>query len=214
MNAPQRTIVGPMLVAALASLAFAFAGQAQTPRATLDTPGITTTPAATAPAATARPAHPVMNAEQLAVWNSPNMLRARAWLTEYCQTSKNCKPGDAEKYMAELENMSATQMKLWLMKFDEEEDQKQQQRAFYKQAQSAMLSQAKAADKATQKSYAAIEKEETQAANQEQTQLQEQQQNEQTMQDDKQLGPYTPYGQGMYPGMGDGLHYHFHLYPY
>ncbi|MGD9635196.1 MAG: hypothetical protein AB7G28_21825 [Pirellulales bacterium] len=155
-----------------------------------------------------------MTPEQEAIWNSPNMLRARAWLVEYCQTSKNCQPGDAEKYMAELENMSPTQMKLWLMKFDEEEDQKKQQRQFYQQAQTMMLKQAKSADVATQKSYSSIEKEETSAANEEQSEINEEQQNEQTMQDDKQLGPYTPYGQGMYPGGGDGIHYHFHLYPY
>lgn len=217
MNAPQRTIVGGMLLATCLCLALAFASHAQTQRPTLATPGITTTttPAATpAPAAAPRRAHPVMNAEQEAVWNSPNMLRARAWLQEYCATSKNCKPGDYDKYAAELESMSATQMKLWLLKFDEEEDQKQQQRAFYQQAQSTLMKQAKAADKATQQSYAAIDKEETQAANEEESQIQEQEQNEQQMQDDKQLGPYTPYGQGMYPGMGDGVHYHFHLYPY
>jgi hypothetical protein len=213
MNAPQRTIVGGMLIATLLCLALAFVSHAQTAR-----PAVTSQAAApqagSTPAATIRPAHPTMNAEQEAVWNSPNMLRARAWLQEYCATSKNCKPGDYEKFAAELENMSAMQMKLWLMKFDEEEDQKKQQRAFYQQAQNTLLKQAKNADAATQKSYAAIEKEETGAANQEQAQLQEQEQNEQQMQDDKQLGPYTPYGQGMYPGMGDGVHYHFHLYPY
>ncbi len=204
MITPQRKLVGGMLIATVACLALASASRGQFNSKTASTTAT--------PAATAKPAHPVMNAEQEAVWNSPNMLRARAWLQEYCATSKNCKPGDYEKFAAELENMSATQMKLWLLKFDEEEDQKQQQRAFYQQAQSTMLKQAKAADRATQKSYAAIETEETAAANQEQGQINEQRANEQQMQDDKQLGPYTPYGQGYYPGAG-GVHYHFHVYP-
>lgn len=209
MNAPQRKIVGGMLVVTVACLVLAMVGHAQTPRPTATAPAATPAPAQPAVAA-----HPVMNADQEAVWNSPNMLRARAWLQEYCATSKNCKPGDYQKFAVELENMSATQMKLWLLKFDEEEDQKSQQRQFYQQAQSTLLKQAKVADIATQKSYGAIEKEETGAANQEQSQINEEEQNEQQMQDDKQLGPYTPYGQGMYPGAGDGVHYHFHLYPY
>ena len=154
-----------------------------------------------------------MDAERAAIWNSPNMLRARAWLQEYCSTSAKVKPGEGEQYMNELQNMSAVQMKLWLMKFDEEEDRNKQQRAFYQQAQKTALGQAKAADQATQKSYSAIESEETGAANEAQSQINEQEANEQQNQDDKQLGPYTPYGQGMYPGDG-GVHYHFHLYPY
>ena len=103
--------------------------------------------------------------------------------------------------MNELEHMSPVQMKLWLMKFDEEEDQKKQQRAFYQQAQSTILKQAKAADKATQKSYSArSSRKRPAAANEAQSQINEQEANEQQNQDDKQIGPYTPYGQGMYPG--------------
>lgn len=201
MNTPQFKLVGGIVIVAVSCLAAAFTGHAQSTKPAAPT-------AAPAPTTNQTP----MTAEQAAIWNSPNMLRARAWLQEYCATSKNCKPGDAEKYMNELEHMSPTQMKLWLMKFDEEEDQKKQQRAFYQQAQSTIMKQAKAADRATQKSYGEIESEETSAANQEQSQLEEQEQNEQQMQDDKQLGPYTPYGQGYYPG--DGVHYHFHIYPY
>ena len=205
MNTPQRKLVGGMLVLTVSSLVAACASHAQTTR---PAPPVAPRPvAAAAPAEKQTP----MSAEQAAVWNSPNMLRARAWLQEYCATSKNCKPGDADKYMAELENMSATQMKLWLMKFDEEEDQKKQQRDFYQQAQATVMKQAKATDRATQKSYGEIESEETASANQEQSQIEEQEQNEQQNQDDKQMGPYTRYGQGYYPG--GGVHYHFHMYP-
>jgi hypothetical protein len=202
MNTPQRKLIGGMLVLTVSCLVAALSGHAQSTRPASPV-------AAPAPPAKQTP----MSAEQVAVWNSPNMLRARAWLQEYCATSKNCKPGDAEVYMAELEHMSPTQMKLWLMKFDEEEDQKKQQRAFYQQAQATVLKQAKSTDRATQKSYGEIESEETASANQAQSQIEEQEQNEQQNQDDKQMGPYTPYGQGYYPG-GGGVHYHFHVYPY
>lgn len=198
MIAPQRKLVGGMLIVTAACLASAFVSQAQTP-----------SPSGTAPATTSQAS---MDAERAAIWNSPNMLRARAWLQEYCATSAKVKPGEAQQYINELEHMSPVQMKLWLMKFDEEEDQKKQQNAFWKQAQSTALGQAKSADRATQKSYGAIEKEETGAANQEQGQINEEQANEQQNADNKQLGPYTPYGQGMYPGDG-GIHYHFHIYP-
>lgn len=218
MNSPQKKLIGGMLIATAACLGVALSSHAQF-RSSPAAPATTTTaasqPAATQPAAT-KPAVPAaeatMDPERAAIWNSPNMLRARAWLQEYCATSAKVKPGEAQQYLNELQNMSATQMKLWLLKFDEEEDRKQQQNAFWQQAHAAALGQAKTSDAATQKSYAAVETEENAAANQEQSQLSEEEQNEQAMQDTKQSGPYTPYGQGYYPG--GGIHYHFHIYPY
>ena len=207
MIAPQRKLVGGMLIVTAACLASAFVSYAQSPKP------LATTPAPMPQASQASPASQAsIDAERAAIWNSPNMLRARAWLQEYCATSDKVKPGEAQQYLDELEHMTPIQMKLWLMKFDEEEDQKKQQNAFWKQAQSTAMGQAKSADRATQKSYGAIEKEETGAANQEQGQINEQTANEQQNEDNKQLGPYTPYGQGAYPGAG-GIHYHFHIYP-
>jgi len=40
-----------------------------------------------APAMTGPSVGAPMDAEKEALWNSPDMLRARAWLTEYCNTS-------------------------------------------------------------------------------------------------------------------------------
>jgi hypothetical protein len=163
-----------------------------------------------APAMTGPSAAAPMDAEKDAIWNSPDMLRARAWLTEYCNTSAKCKPGDAEKFSNELQNMSATQMKLWLMKFDEEEQEKQQQTAFWKHVQGMAVSHAKSVNAATDKSLAAVETEETAAANQEQGRLNYEQQLEDTEGADKQLeagDAYNP-AQGYYPG--DGIHFHFH----
>jgi hypothetical protein len=218
MNAPQRRITGRMVIFTLSYFALPLVGSAQSTGPAATTPGITirstTAQSATSPTAAAPKAHAPMSAEQEAIWNSPNMLRARAWLQEYCETSKKVTPEEAQQYTDELEHMSPVQMKLWLLKFDEEEDQKKQQRAFYQQAQTVMLKQAKAADLATQKSDSEIESEETAAASEEQGQVNEQEANEQQNQDVKQAGPYTPYGQGYYPGAGGGIHYHFHLYPY
>jgi len=154
-----------------------------------------------------------MSAEREQIWNSPNMLRARAWLQDYCSKSARVTPEMARQYQTELQNMTPAQLKLWLLKFDHEEEQRQQQYAVFQQAHSRALSQAMAADRATQQSYAAINREQSQAAGEEQQQLNEQQQAEQTEQENKQIesaGPYGPYGS---PGYG-GVHYHFHLYPY
>ena len=116
--------------------------------------------------------------------------------------------------MTELQNLTPAQMKLWLLKFDQEEESRQQQYAFWEQAHNAAMSRAMAADQATQNSYSAINHEENQAAAGEQQQLNQQaadvQSNEQTKQIDSS-GPYGPNGYGPY-GYG-GIHYHFHLYP-
>jgi len=141
------------------------------------------------------------------------MLRARAWLDEYCSRSAKITPEEKQQYMTELQNLSPTQMKLWLMKFDQEEESRQQQHNMWEQAHSAALGRAMAADKATQKSYGAINKEETAAAGEAQQQVNEQTAVEQNAESNKQLevnGAYGPYG---YQGYG-GVHYHFHLYPY
>lgn len=199
MNALQRKLVGGMLVVTTSCLVAAIASHAQSPKPT--------------GAATPSTSAASMDSEKAAIWNSPNMLRARAWLQEYCATSAKVKPGEGQQYMNELQNMSATQMKLWLMKFDEEEEQKQQQHDFWQQAHSAALSQAKAADAATKRSYASIEEGQTVAAKHSESEIDEQRANEQAMQSEKQLGPDTTYGQGYYPGEA-GIHYHFHIYPY
>ena len=170
--------------------------------------------AGTAPTASAQSgSSAAMSAEREQIWNSPNMLRARAWLQDYCSKSARVTPEMARQYQTELQNMTPAQLKLWLLKFDHEEEQRQQQYAVFQQAHSRALSQAMAADRATQQSYAAINREQSQAAGEEQQQLNEQQQAEQTEQENKQIesaGPYGPYGS---PGYG-GVHYHFHLYPY
>lgn len=195
MNSMQHKLLSGALVIATLSLSVVFSSHAQT---------ATTTSASGSPSNS----QASMDAERAQIWNSPNMLRARAWLQDYCSTSAKVTPQDAQKYQTELENMTPVQMKLWLMKFDEEEDAKQQQQALWKHAHSAALSQAMAADRATQKSYSAINSEESQAAGEEEQQLNEETQNEQNLEGDKQIE------QGAYgPGAG-GVHYHFHLYPY
>jgi hypothetical protein len=171
-------------------------------------------PVAVAPAAQASAA---MDAERQQIWNSPNMLRARAWLQEYCDRSAKITPEEKQRYMSELENLSPVQMKLWLLKFDQEEEARRQQYAFWEQANTAALSRARSADQAAQQSYSAINRAENQAAAGEQQQLNQEAADVQSNEQTKQLegsGPYGPYGPYGYQGYGGGIHYHFHLYPY
>jgi hypothetical protein len=152
-------------------------------------------------------------AEREQIWNSPNMLRARAWLQDYCSKSAKVTPAMAKKYQQELENMSAAQLKLWLLKFDHEEEQKQQQYAMFQQAHSQMLSRAMSATQAARQSLADINKEQTAAAGQAQQQIEEQEEFSQSEAQNKQLENVGPYPYGYYGGYG-GMHVHYHFHPY
>lgn len=156
-----------------------------------------------------------MDAARAKVWNSPNMLRARAWLYDRISKSAKITPEEGQKYITTLESMTPDEMKLWLMKFDEEEEQRQQQYSFWQQSQQVLAKQANAEHRATQQGYANINTAETGAAQQEQGELNEEAQVRQERSMDNQFVPYGPYGPagGYYGGYGGGVHYHFHMYP-
>lgn len=182
-----------------------------------------------APAATAAPApqktQAELAAEREALWDSPDMLRARAWLKDFCSKSAKVTPEMAQAYQKELQNMSTTQLKLWLLKFDEEEQNRQAQYQMFQQANAAGLQQAMAAHKQTQQAYAALNQAESQSAQNAQGEINEQRANAQQSQENKQLemsagpygggyyggGTYGPYGGG-FPFGGGGVQYHYHLY--
>ena len=140
------------------------------------------------------------------------MLRARAWLQDYCSKSAKVTPEMAKKYQSELEHMTASQLHLWLLKFDHEEEQHQQQYTFWQQAHSQNLTRAMAANQAARQSYAAINQEQSEAAGVAEQQINEQQQFTESEQLNKQMQMSGPYGYGYYPGYG-GVHFHYHLIP-
>lgn len=159
------------------------------------------------------------------IWTSPQMLKARQWLADYCAHSAKVTPAEAKQYMSELEGMSATQMKLWLLKFQEHDEIQQQQYQAWQKAHQAALSQAIAMQKSIRESYSNINRDETEAAETEQKKLNQQQQEEFQMAQDKMqelntpgleapdyVGPYLGYGYPGYGGLG-GIHYHFHIHP-
>jgi hypothetical protein len=190
----------------------------------LSTDAVAQTPQSTAVAETVLENPTNMNPESAKIWNSPNMLRARAWLYDRISKSAKITPAEGEHYIKVLENMTPDEMKLWLMKFDEEEEQRQQQNAFWQQSQQALAGRAMAVHRATQQAYANLNQEETASAQQEQGQLNEQAAMRQDRAFENQFPPYGPYpyspygygfnpNYGFHPGYG-GTHYHYHIYPY
>lgn len=173
-------------------------------------------------------------AEREKIWNSPTMLKARAWVQEYCQRSAKITPAEAKQYMKELENLSPVQMKLWLLKFQHEEDMNRKQQADFELARRASLKQAMSVDKATQQDYANINRDENEAASTEERSLQVQAQNdaqrslakqEETSLDASNVdsfyngygGLYGDYGLGFsyrpLDGLGVAPHIHIHVHP-
>ena len=104
----SNSIVNPrftLLLAAAFSLAAMQAANAQT---------ITTGQPATTfvPGKSSTTAQAAMDAEREQIWNSPDMLRARAWLKDYCSKSAKVTPELAKEYETELANMTPKQMKI------------------------------------------------------------------------------------------------------
>jgi hypothetical protein len=156
-----------------------------------------------------------MAAERAQIWDSSDMLRARAWLKDYCSKSVKVTPEMAKQYETELANMTPNQMRLWLMKFDEEEQQRQQQYAMFQQGNAAGLKQAIAAHRQTQQGYAAMNQAQNAAAQNAQQQITEQRESAQNAQEDRSLyqtGPSYAYPYSFGPFGYGGIHYHYHLY--
>jgi hypothetical protein len=65
-----------------------------------------------------------IEAERKKIWKSDEMLAARAWLEDYIQKSAKISDAQGKKYLAELRAMSPDQMKLWLIKFQRQREQR------------------------------------------------------------------------------------------
>lgn len=184
-------------------------------------PAPTTKPAA---AATPAPYHAGANAatdaERAKIWESPQMLRARAWVKDYCAHSAKITPAEAKEYEAELANLSPKQMKLWLLKFQHEEEMIQQQQQMFNNSRQADVQQAMSLHKQMKKSYADINKDETAAAQTAESSVKQQQEfaqqdslqktaDQDAAATDMLTQPFGGYGG--YGGYGYGdVHYHFH----
>jgi hypothetical protein len=175
--------------------------------------GLPAVPSASAPATTT--ADSGTAAEREEIWNSPSMLRARAWVQDYCAKSAKVTPEEAKEYMTELENLSPKQMKLWLLKFQHEEEMIQQQQAAFEQSRQASLNQAISVNRATQQAYNDINEEETRAAQQAQQSINTQQKQafERGLEKQEDLNSYSAGGWGYGAGWGSPYGYYGGMYP-
>jgi hypothetical protein len=207
--------------AATVLVGFGAVASSQTPTPTQRTsPGVTIATAGSSAA---------MDAEREQIWNSPTMLRARAWVQEYCAASAKITPEEAKQYMTELQNLSPTQMKLWLLKFDHEEASIRQQQAAFNQTRMAGVSAAQGYQRQTQQELAAVNRDENEAAAEAQQSINTQQQlaSERQLQNtaDRDAteaaqaqslnwgwGGYPYGGYGFVPG-GYGGDVHIHVHP-
>ena len=70
-----------------------------------------------------------LDAEREKVWNSKEMLEARAHLDLYFKRSAKITSEQAEKYMADLRAKSPEQMQIWLIQYQEQRALVQQEEA-------------------------------------------------------------------------------------
>jgi hypothetical protein len=163
--------------------------------------------------------HPDVEAERAKIWNSPQMLRARAWLKEHDADSAKVTPEEAKEHQEELANLTPKQMKLWLLKFQHEDEIRQQQQALFNAQRQAQVQQAMAAHQQMKQAYANINADANQAAKNVEGSIQQQQ--EFAQQDGLQKNadrdaavnnllapPFLGWGAYGY-GYG-GVHYHFY----
>lgn len=217
MNRPVMSYCcSAVLILGFVSVAASQPGGAGTPLPSATGLGTTSSTAST----------PAMDAERAKIWNSPTMLRARAWVQEYCARSAKITPAEAQQYMTELSQLTPVQMKLWLLKFDHEEETIRQQQAAFNASRQGSVQAAMGMRQETEKAYADINRDETEAAQNEQQSINTEQQEatERGLQntadrdaavDSMENGPLygAGYGYGfggLYGGGDYHLHYHVH----
>ena len=86
------------------------------------------------------PASADVDAQREQIWNSPEMLTARAWMETYFERSAKISDEQAKKYMDGLKTMYPDQMKLWLVKFQADRESSKQQVETQRQARHQSIS--------------------------------------------------------------------------
>lgn len=153
------------------------------------------------------------DAQRKKVWNSPAMLRARAWLEDYFAASAKITPEEAQEYRDHLRAMSSVQMKLWLLKFDEEERSRKQTEVAAQAARRFTVGEDQAA---LQQQQIAADRYNREASNgamiaQQRIESQQERQN-QVIAQRASPAPYGPYG--FYPYSGFSPYSGYGLNPY
>jgi len=154
------------------------------------------------------------------LWNSPEMLHARAWLESYFRVAKKYSPQQAAEYRKTLANMSAPEMELWLMKFEHDRALARAQEAAFNQQRRAAVAQDEAQLAQERQALKNVNRDENRAANQQEKVITEERQQaernyrqnaaEQSALVDEYNRPYVPYFYGGGYSGPAAVHYHFH----
>jgi hypothetical protein len=153
------------------------------------------------------------------IWNSPEMLHARAWLESYFRVAKAYPPEKAAAYRKALENMSAPEMELWLMKFEHDRAMARTQEAAFEQQRQAAIARDEGQLAQQRQALKNVNRDENRAASAAEKVITDERQEaernyrqnaaEQSRLVDEYNRPYVPYFYGGYYGPAS-VHYHFH----
>lgn len=94
----------------------------------------------------------VSNAEFFELWNSPEMLEARAAVIEFCKVSARTSPAEGQQFLHRLAKLSPTDLGLWLKKFQARRSSVSRGRQVAQLARRQLLEQAERREEVRQQS--------------------------------------------------------------
>lgn len=113
--------------------------------------------------------------ERQKLWDSPEMVEAREWLLDHMARSAQISPSQSKRYMEELERLSAEQLKLWLMTFEEQQAERTRQREGFERGRQQSVENAMRQNEARQQSGQNINRTRDEAARMAQENMRNQQ---------------------------------------
>jgi hypothetical protein len=143
--------------------------------AAVDSPA-PTSPSPTEPTTSAAPATGELTPAQLAVWDSPEMIEARAWVMEYGRRSRQFNESAARAYLERVRRLSPEGMANWLRQLNARRAASVQSNDIANAARQRAIASAYARLQAMQQAHDNVSLGQTQAAQTARDQLESQQQ--------------------------------------
>ena len=82
---------------------------------------------------------PEMKAKQQEIWQSREMIEARAWLEDHFRRSAQISDAQGKQYLASLESLPPDQMQIWLINFQREHNRQVQEGKSFREANRAKM---------------------------------------------------------------------------
>ena len=156
-----------------------------------------------------------VDAEREKIWNSPDMLRARAWMEDYFRVTKKYTPEQAAEYRTHLKAMTPKQMEIWLMTFDHDREVAHHQAAFDQHTRHIQVANDLATLRQSQKTLDDVNRQENQVAIETNKRIEQQQKSAEAMARQRQAEQSQAWRNMDSPRYlpAGGYHYHYHIYP-